>query len=49
MNGAAAHPLSGCKVTGVEGLRDSNADPSGNRKDTAQLDTDYVDITCRGG
>ena len=49
MNGAAVHPLSGCKVTGVEGLRDSNANPSGNRRDTAQLDTGYVDITYRGG
>lgn len=49
LNGAAVYPLSGCKVTGVEGLRDSNAKPSGSRIDSTQFDTAYVDISCKGG
>jgi hypothetical protein len=49
LNGAAVYPISGCKVIGVEGLRDSNVNPSGSRKDPAQFDTVYVDITCKGG
>lgn len=49
LNGAAVYPLSGCKVTGVEGLRDSNVNASGSRRDPTQLDTVYVDISCKGG
>jgi hypothetical protein len=49
MNGAPVYPLSGCKVTGVEGLRDSNSKPGGERIDATQFDTVYVDISCKGG
>jgi len=49
LNGAAVYPLSGCKVTGIEGLNSSNIDSSGNRIDPTQFDTVYVDISCRGG
>jgi hypothetical protein len=49
VNGAPVYPLSGCKVTGVEGLRDSNSKAGGNRIDPAQFDTVYVDISCKGG
>jgi hypothetical protein len=49
LNGAAVYPLSGCKVTGVEGLRDDNVNPGGSRKDATKLDTVYVDILCKGG
>jgi hypothetical protein len=49
LNGALVYPLSGCKVTGVEGLRDSNSKPEGDRIDPTQFDTVYVDISCKGG
>jgi hypothetical protein len=49
LNGAAVYPLSGCKVTGVEGLGGSNSNPVGNRIDPTQFDTVYVDISCKGG
>jgi hypothetical protein len=49
LNGAAVYPLSGCKVTGVEGLNNSNIDSSGSRIDPTLFDTVYVDISCRGG
>jgi hypothetical protein len=49
LNGAAVYPLSGCKVTCIEGLNSSNIDSSGNRIDPTQFDTVYVDISCRGG
>ena len=49
LNGAPVYPLSGCKVTGVEGLRNSNSSPAGNRIDPAQFDTVYVDMSCKGG
>ena len=49
LNGAAVYPLSGCKVTGIEGLNSSNIDSSGRRIDPTQFDTVYVDISCRGG
>jgi hypothetical protein len=49
LNGAAVYPLSGCKVTGIEGLNSSNIDSSGRRIDPNQFDTVYVDISCRGG
>jgi hypothetical protein len=49
LNGAPVYPLSGCKVTGVEGLRDSNSKAGGDRVDPTQFDTVYVDISCKGG
>jgi hypothetical protein len=49
LNGAAVYPLSGCKVTGIEGLNSSNIDASGRRIDPTEFDTVYVDISCRGG
>jgi hypothetical protein len=49
LNGAAVYPLSGCKVTGVEGLNSSNIDSWGRRIDPTKFDTVYVDISCRGG
>ena len=49
LNGATAFPLSSCKVTGIEGLNNSNIDSSGRRIDPKQFDTVYVDISCRGG
>jgi hypothetical protein len=48
-NGAAVYPLSGCKVTGIEGLDSSNIDSAGRRIDPTMFDTVYVDISCRGG
>jgi hypothetical protein len=49
LNGAPVYPLSGCKVIGVEGLRDSDSKPGGDRIDPTQFDTVYVDISCKGG
>jgi hypothetical protein len=49
LNGAAVYPLSGCKVTGIEGLNSSNIDSAGRRIDPTEFDTVYVDISCRGG
>jgi hypothetical protein len=49
LNGAAAFPLSSCKVIGVEGLNNSNIDSNGARIDPTKFDTVYVDISCRGG
>jgi hypothetical protein len=49
LNGATVYPLSGCKVTGIEGLNSSNIDSSGRRIDPEQFDTVYVDISCRVG
>jgi hypothetical protein len=49
LNGAAVYPLSGCKVTGIEGLNSSAIDASGRRVDPKPFDTIYVDISCRGG
>jgi hypothetical protein len=49
LNGAAVYPLSGCKVTGIEGLRDSNVDSAGAIIDPTRFTTVYVDISCKGG
>jgi hypothetical protein len=49
LNGAAVYPLSGCKVTGVEGLHDSNVNSAGAMIDPTQFTTVYVDISCKGG
>jgi len=49
LNGAAVYPLSGCKVTGIEGLHDSNINSNGSIIDPTQFTTVYVDISCKGG
>lgn len=49
LNGAAVYPLSGCKVTGVEGMHDSNINSAGAIIDPTQFTTVYVDISCKGG
>ena len=49
LNGAAVFPLSSCKVTGVDGLNNSNVNSAGARIDPTKFDTVYVDISCRGG
>ena len=47
LNGAQAFPLSSCKVTGVEGMNNSNVNSAGARVDPTKFDTAYVDISCR--
>jgi hypothetical protein len=49
LNGAAVYPLSGCKVIGIEGMRDSNINSNGAIVDPTKLTTVYVDISCKGG
>jgi hypothetical protein len=49
LNGAAVYPLSGCKVTGIEGMHDSNVDSNGSIIDPTKFTTVYVDISCKGG
>jgi hypothetical protein len=49
LNGAAVYPLSGCKVTGIEGLHDSNVNSAGAIIDPTEFTTVYVDISCKGG
>jgi hypothetical protein len=49
LNGAAVYPLSGCKVTGIEGTNNSNINPAGGLIDRTQETTVYVDISCKGG
>jgi hypothetical protein len=49
LNGAAVYPLSSCKVTGIEGLNNSNTNSIGAKIDPAQFTTVYVDISCKGG
>ncbi len=49
LNGAAVYPLSGCKVTGIEGMRNDNIDSAGNLIDKTKFTTVWVDISCRGG
>jgi hypothetical protein len=49
LNGAAVYPLSGCKVTGVEGTNNSNITSAGALVDRTQETTVYVDISCKGG
>ena len=38
--------LSDCVATSVHGLNGSNVDEHNKRKDTAQFDTVYVDLSC---
>jgi hypothetical protein len=49
INGAAVYPLSGCKVLGVEGLRNDNVDSSGAIIDRTKFTPVWVDISCKGG
>ncbi len=49
INGAVVYPLSGCKVLGIEGLRNDNIDASGAIIDRTKMTTVWVDISCKGG
>jgi len=49
INGAAVYPLSGCKVLGIEGLRNDNVDSSGVIIDRTKFTPVWVDISCKGG
>jgi hypothetical protein len=49
LNGAEVYPLSGCKVTGIEGLHNDNVDSAGAIIDPTKLTTVWVDISCKGG
>ncbi|MFL0174047.1 hypothetical protein ACJH6J_14405 [Mycobacterium sp. SMC-18] len=49
INGAIVYPLSGCKVTGIEGLRNDNVDSSGAIIDRTKMTVVWVDISCKGG
>lgn len=49
INGAVVYPLSGCKVTGIEGLRNDNVDSSGAIIDRTKMTVAWVDISCKGG
>jgi hypothetical protein len=49
INGAVVYPLSWCKVTGIEGMNNSNIDSAGNKIDPTEFDTVYVDVFCKGG
>jgi hypothetical protein len=49
LNGAAVNPLSGCKVTGIEGLHNDNINSAGALIDPTKFTTVWVDITCKGG
>jgi hypothetical protein len=49
LNGAAVYPLSGCKVTGIEGLHNDNVNSAGAIIDPTKFTTVWVDISCKGG
>jgi len=49
LNGAAVYPLSGCKVLGIEGLRNDNVDSAGAIIDRTKMTVAWVDISCKGG
>jgi hypothetical protein len=49
INGAAVYPLSGCKVTGIEGLHNDNVNSAGAVIDPTKLTTVWIDISCKGG
>jgi hypothetical protein len=49
LNGAAVYPLSGCKVTGIEGMHNDNINSAGAIIDPTKLTTVWVDILCKGG
>jgi hypothetical protein len=43
------YPLSGCEVTGVEGMHNDNINSAGAIIDSTKLTTVWVDISCKGG
>lgn len=47
LNANTTAPLSQCSVTDVHGLSGSNFDHSGQRIDSGQFDTVYVNVSCR--
>ncbi len=47
VNSSANTALSNCRVTGVNGLADSNIDANGHRIDPSQHTTLYVDVSCQ--
>ncbi|TPG28141.1 hypothetical protein [Mycolicibacterium hodleri] len=49
LNGAAVYPLSGCKVTGIEGTHNDNINSAGTLIDPTKFTTVWVDISCKGG
>jgi hypothetical protein len=49
LNGAAVYPLSGCKVTGIEGMHNDNINSAGAIIDPTKSTTVWVDISCKGG
>lgn len=49
LNGAAVYPLSGCKVTGVEGMHNDNINSAGAIINPTKFTTVWVDISCKGG
>ncbi|WP_365998242.1 hypothetical protein [Mycolicibacterium sp.] len=49
LNGAAVYPLSGCKVTGIEGMHNDNISSAGTLIDPTKFTPVWVDIFCKGG
>ncbi|MDT5149731.1 MAG: hypothetical protein QOI01_1464 [Mycobacterium sp.] len=49
INGAVVYPLSGCKVTGIEGMNNDNINSAGAIIDRTKSTTVWVDILCKGG
>lgn len=49
LNGAAVYPLSGCRVTGIEGMHNDNISATGALIDPTKFTTVWVDISCKGG
>lgn len=47
VNSNANTGLSNCRVTGVNGLADSNIDDNGHRIDPSQHTTVYVNVACQ--
>ena len=47
VNTSTSGPLSSCSVTDVHGLSGSNIDSRGQRINSGQFDTVYVNVQCR--
>ena len=47
VNTSTSGPLSSCSVTDVHGLSGSNVDGRGQRINSGQFDTVYVNVQCR--
>lgn len=47
VNTSTSGPLSACSVTDVHGLTGSNIDSRGQRINSGQFDTVYVNVQCR--